>query len=66
MMGTPNEKNWPGVTQLPDFRSIFPKWDAQSLPAAIVCHSDKELADLFKVMNKLIYYKNHFFFSIFL
>lgn len=49
-MGTPSEKNWPGVTQLPDFRSIFPKWDPQILPAAITHHQDKELCDLFKVM----------------
>ena len=24
--GTPDEKVWPGVTKLPDFKSSFPKW----------------------------------------
>lgn len=52
IMGTPNEKNWPGVTQLPDFRPIFPKWDPQVLPAAITHHQDKHLCDLFKVRRK--------------
>ena len=25
-MGTPNETNWPGVTNLPDYKSTFPNW----------------------------------------
>lgn len=30
-LGTPNEQNWPGVANLPDYKSTFPKWNAQSL-----------------------------------
>lgn len=30
-LGTPNEKTWPGVSSLPDFKSNFPDWPAQSL-----------------------------------
>lgn len=56
IMGTPNEKNWPGVTQLPDFRSIFPRWEPQNLPPAITHHPDKELCDLFKVSCYLSYF----------
>eukprot|EP00897_Mesotaenium_endlicherianum_P001259 jgi/Mesen1/1160/ME000124S00189 len=26
IMGTPDEDVWPGVTSLPDFKSVFPKW----------------------------------------
>lgn len=52
MMGTPNEKNWPGVSQLPEYRAIFPKWDEENLPNGIKNHSDRELYDLFKVCSK--------------
>lgn len=33
-MGTPNENIWPGCTQLPDFKPIFPKWEAKPIPQA--------------------------------
>jgi len=35
MLGTPNEKVWPGVTALPDFKPTFPKWQAADLRAVI-------------------------------
>lgn len=52
MLGTPTEQVWPGVTQLPDFRATFPKWEPQMLPIpnAIVNNSEKDLPDLFKVI----------------
>jgi len=28
-LGTPDEKAWPGVTKLPDYKPSFPKWTAQ-------------------------------------
>ncbi|XP_014284991.1 cyclin-dependent kinase 3 [Halyomorpha halys] len=28
-IGTPNEAMWPGVTQLPDYNPMFPKWESQ-------------------------------------
>mmetsp|Transcript_18371 Transcript_18371/g.16030 ORF Transcript_18371/g.16030 Transcript_18371/m.16030 type:complete len:115 (+) Transcript_18371:654-998(+) len=31
IMGTPKESTWPGVSNLPDFKPTFPKWQAQSL-----------------------------------
>ncbi|XP_008829579.1 cyclin-dependent kinase 3 [Nannospalax galili] len=30
-LGTPSEATWPGVTQLPDFKSSFPKWTRKGL-----------------------------------
>ncbi|EAS07486.1 cyclin-dependent kinase-like Serine/Threonine kinase family protein (macronuclear) [Tetrahymena thermophila SB210] len=27
IMGTPSESTWPGVTQLPDFKNTFPRWN---------------------------------------
>jgi serine/threonine protein kinase len=29
--GTPNERVWPGVSQLPNFKNTFPQWNAQPL-----------------------------------
>ena len=29
--GTPDETVWPGITQLPDYKSTFPKWPTQSI-----------------------------------
>lgn len=46
MMGTPNEDNWPGVSQLPDFGLKFPNWKEQSLPSVILKYQDKQLPDL--------------------
>lgn len=31
IMGTPDEASWPGVTELPDYKTSFPKWRPQSL-----------------------------------
>ena len=31
LLGTPNEKVWPGVSKLPDYNPEFPKWPAQKL-----------------------------------
>ena len=30
-LGTPNETLWPGVSQLPDFKPVFPQWPPTSL-----------------------------------
>ncbi|XP_066543556.1 cyclin-dependent kinase 3-like [Amia ocellicauda] len=30
-LGTPSEESWPGVTQLPDYKSRFPRWAPQDL-----------------------------------
>jgi serine/threonine protein kinase len=32
VLGTPNERNWNGVTSLPDFKGkIFPQWEGEGL-----------------------------------
>lgn len=33
--GTPNEQTWPGVTNLPDFKSAFPSWPGQPLRSLV-------------------------------
>jgi len=46
-LGTPDENCWPGVTQLPDYKGKFPKWEITNIPEIIVKH---EGYDLFKKM----------------
>ena len=53
-LGTPDEKTWPGVSQLPDYKAKFPKWEKSNIPDIIVKH---EAYDLLKVSNcKVIYF----------
>jgi hypothetical protein len=30
-LGTPDEQMWPGVSNLPDYKTIFPQWEAQNI-----------------------------------
>ncbi|KAK7092589.1 cyclin-dependent kinase 2-like [Littorina saxatilis] len=30
-LGTPDERVWPGVTKLPDYKSTFPRWELQNV-----------------------------------
>lgn len=51
-MGTPTEKIWPGCTQLPDFKAIFPKWEARLMPVAIIQHNADDLFRVCQFKNK--------------
>lgn len=42
-MSTPDEDNWPGVSQLPDYKRTFPRWEAQPIPEDIVRYKAHEL-----------------------
>uniref|UniRef100_L7M2B0 Putative cyclin-dependent kinase 2 n=1 Tax=Rhipicephalus pulchellus TaxID=72859 RepID=L7M2B0_RHIPC len=44
-LGTPDENSWPGVTNLPDYKATFPRWEPQSL-ANIVNGLDADGEDL--------------------
>lgn len=49
-LGTPCEETWPGVTQLSDYKSVFPRFDPQNVPDAII---EIKADDIFKVkLNK--------------
>ncbi|XP_060567332.1 cyclin-dependent kinase 2-like [Ruditapes philippinarum] len=50
-LGTPDETVWPNVTQLPDFKSSFPKWPIQSV-ANVLPHLCPEGIDLITKMMK--------------
>lgn len=44
-LGTPNETIWPGVSNLPDFKTSFPQWQPQELNSFI---TDPQGLDLLK------------------
>lgn len=48
MLGTPDETIWPGVTQLPDYKSRFPKWGPTNLDDALPTFDD-DAKDLLSV-----------------
>ena len=35
LLGTPEEAAWPGVTSLPEFQPIFPRWKPRALSEAL-------------------------------
>ncbi|XP_008546377.1 cyclin-dependent kinase 2 [Microplitis demolitor] len=45
-LGTPDETIWPGVSQLPDYKSMFPQWDPRDLDE-VVPNFDDDAKDLF-------------------
>lgn len=51
MLGTPDETIWPGVTQLPDYTSRFPRWEASNLGDVLPTFNDNA-KDLISVRIK--------------
>lgn len=49
-MGTPKDDIWPGVEQLPDYKSSFPNWSAKDLKTAVTGLDDIS-ADLLEVSH---------------
>ena len=47
-LGTPDEDMWPGVSNLPDYKRIFPRWEAQNM-SEIVPMLDADGTDLLMV-----------------
>ena len=48
-MGTPDEKIWPGVTKLPDFKPVFPRWEPVCPTKILTSTVNDDAKDLFKV-----------------
>merc|ERR1719456_635839 len=40
LLGTPDERSWPGVTTLQDFKLSFPKWEAPDWRSELPCFDD--------------------------
>ncbi|XP_072030391.1 cyclin-dependent kinase 2-like [Amphiura filiformis] len=51
-LGTPDDRTWPGVSKLPDYKSTFPKWKAQET-AKVLPTLDKDGKDI--LMQMLCY-----------
>ncbi|GAB6019339.1 Cyclin-dependent kinase 2 [Chamberlinius hualienensis] len=52
-LGTPDEKIWPGVTALPQYKTTFPKWPIQDI-GAVVPNMDPVAKDLLQAMIKYV------------
>lgn len=53
-LGTPNEETWPGVTELKEYSTKFPKWKSEGLAGFMKEESCDELAlDLLSRMLRL-------------
>lgn len=52
ILGTPTETNWPGVSQLPDYKPSFPQWPSVPLNKAVPQLDEQGLELL---SNMLIY-----------
>jgi serine/threonine protein kinase len=52
VLGTPTEKEWPGISQLPHYKSSFPSWSGSSLKNAMK-FQDEDALDL---MAKMLVY----------
>lgn len=48
MLGTPDETIWPGVSQLPDYTSRFPRWEATDI-GDVLPNFDDDAEDLLSV-----------------
>jgi serine/threonine protein kinase len=53
ILGTPDDQIWPGVSQLPDYKTTFPQWTRQKLSTFNPQLSDDGL----DLLNKLLIYK---------
>lgn len=49
-LGTPDNDIWPGVSELPDYKTTFPKWPVQSLENVIPSLHDPAI-DILQVIN---------------
>lgn len=50
-MGTPTEETWPGVSQLPDYKHHFPRWQGTSLAERVGNQLDKDGMDMLAVSH---------------
>jgi len=52
ILGTPSERTWPGVNELPEFGPHFPRWSKQDLGLCLNQHAkvSNEVVDLLELM----------------
>ena len=52
-LGTPNDAMWPGVTQLPDYNPMFPKWESQRIEDFVCDDLEVDTKDLLDVSENI-------------
>lgn len=65
ILGTPTEESWPGVSQLPDYKSTFPQWSSTALEQHVPQLDEagvdflyvRALSSYFSVLRFLHFYK---------
>ena len=55
ILGTPNEENWPGVTQLKDYKSTLPDWAPKQIQSVVVGLSGFDPLGL-DLLNRMLKY----------
>lgn len=50
-LGTPTNQVWPGVTDLTDYKSTFPKWNSQDLGTVMKNQLTSAGVDVLKVLH---------------
>lgn len=53
-MGTPTNQVWPGVTDLQDYKTTFPKWNSQDLAVVMKNQLTTAGIDILKVRFKFV------------
>lgn len=53
-LGTPDEEMWPGVSQFPDYKTSFPKWQVQDI-ASVISQHHLEVEGMNLLRRMLIY-----------
>lgn len=56
VFGTPNETLWPGVTELKEYKTNFPKWKPQQL-SKVLPSLDENGIDLLEV-SEVIFFRS--------
>lgn len=54
-LGTPDNKTWPGVEELKEYKHVFPKWERQSV--AIICPPLEDDEQGLNLLEKCLLYK---------
>lgn len=52
-LGTPTDSTWPGVHKLPDFKPLFPLWEARHIDDFLPELNDKNQQNVFYVSNSV-------------
>jgi len=49
-LGTPSEASWPGVSSLPDYKPVFPKWEKQAIREVLPSTMEEDAASLLSAL----------------